>query len=188
MRGLGSERAGSGLNLDAIVVPTTSPVDETTPAIVLGNQADVPVVVMGGNGGNGGEVRDHQARVLPANCIVVDFSEELPESFPVFETSTFFDGTIRPPSDLSHKRNLGLTLARLAGWRAVLFLDDDIEMLDPFHVHKAAASLDPNIAVGLPVWDFPDNSIVCHANRLWRDRRQKVFVGGAALVVDVPTV
>ncbi len=30
-------------------------------------------------------------------------------------------------SDLSAKRNLGLVLARLHGWRKIVFLDDDIE-------------------------------------------------------------
>ena len=37
--------------------------------------------------------------------------------------------------------------------------------------------------VGMWVTDYPDNSIVCHANRM-TEGSQDVFVSGAALAVD----
>jgi hypothetical protein len=49
---------------------------------------------------------------------------------------------------------------------------------------RAVASLDRYTAAGLPALRYPDNSIVCHANRLI-GRKQDVFVGGAALAVNV---
>jgi hypothetical protein len=85
--------------------------------------------------------------------------------------------------DLSVKRNIGLLVSQLAGWRTVFFLDDDIRGLTPAHVKKAVAALPAGGAVGMPAREFPDNSIVCHANRR-TGYEQDVFVSGSALVVD----
>ena len=87
---------------------------------------------------------------------------------------------------LSTKRNIGLLLARMLGWRTVFFLDDDIVEIDPGLVGHAARGLGRLAAVALTVEEFPDNSVVCHANRLGGGR-QEVFVGGSALLVD-PTL
>lgn len=84
---------------------------------------------------------------------------------------------------LSHKRNLGLLVARMVGWRTVLFLDDDISGLDASDVYSATAGLETAAAVGFAVQQWPDNSVVCHANRI-SGAAQDVFVGGAALLVD----
>jgi hypothetical protein len=89
-----------------------------------------------------------------------------------------------PRTDLSAKRNLGLLLSRLAGWRSVMFLDDDITELNPDDVRRASGLLDTHNAVGFHVHGFPDNSVVCHA---YRDAGggQQSFVGGGALVVQM---
>ena len=86
---------------------------------------------------------------------------------------------------LSRKRNLGLLVARTAGWRTALFLDDDIRYVPIADVRRAASGLGPRTtAVGLEVTEFPDHSAVCHANRL-SGGRQRTFVSGSALLVDV---
>jgi len=91
-------------------------------------------------------------------------------------------------SNLSHKRNLGLLLARLQGWRKVLFLDDDIRRITIQHLARVSHGLNSYRFASLRTVYFPDNSVVCHANRL-SGKRQGVFVSGATLGVhtaDVP--
>ncbi len=85
-------------------------------------------------------------------------------------------------SDLSLKRNTGLLLALHRGWRKVMFLDDDIIRLTPDHLARIAHHLDTNRYAGLRSTAFPDNSVVCHANRAI-GRPQGIFVSGAALGV-----
>lgn len=99
-----------------------------------------------------------------------------------FSTSTIDEVKAHRLGDLSLKRNIGLLFARLLAWRSILFLDDDILALDPSFVRHASAGLGRVSAVGFPVHDFPDNSVVCHANRL-AGGAQDVFVSGSALLV-----
>jgi hypothetical protein len=86
-------------------------------------------------------------------------------------------------TDLSMKRNIGLVLARMLKWRRILFLDDDIRDITYPNLQTTVDMLGSFSAAGLRVTDFPDNSIVCHANRM-TEESQDVFVSGAALVVD----
>jgi hypothetical protein len=87
--------------------------------------------------------------------------------------------------DTSHKRNLGLLLAHMVGWKRILFLDDDITVGAPADVTRAAGLLDRYDSVGLSIGGFPDNSVVCHAHRIGQGE-QDTFVGGGALAVSVP--
>lgn len=86
-------------------------------------------------------------------------------------------------SNLSLKRNLGLLLARYRGWRKIMFLDDDVIGVTQEHVARVAHHLDTNRFAGFKTLSFPDNSVVCHANRLI-GRPQGIFVSGAALGVN----
>jgi hypothetical protein len=86
-------------------------------------------------------------------------------------------------SNLSLKRNLGLLLARYRNWRKVMFVDDDVIGLTQEHVNRVAHHLDANLFAGLKTLNFPDNSVVCHANR-FIGRPQGIFVSGAALGVN----
>jgi hypothetical protein len=94
-----------------------------------------------------------------------------------------FAGAAGGVGDLSVKRNVGLLIGHLSAWRTVLFLDDDIRGLTQAHVKRAVIALPVGGAVGMPAREFPDNSIVCHANRR-TGYEQDVFVSGSALVVD----
>jgi hypothetical protein len=104
-----------------------------------------------------------------------------------FSTADIPEATDTRVGDLSLKRNVGLLLAHLVGWRGVLFLDDDIRDLSPRTVLRAAGALRPGWATGMIAEDFPDNSVVCHALRL-SGAPQGVFVSGSALAVDTTTV
>ena len=86
-------------------------------------------------------------------------------------------------TDLSMKRNLGLVLARMLGWRRIFFLDDDIRDIAYPDLQRTVNMLGRFSAAGMRVTEFPDNSIVCHANRM-TGGSQDVFVSGAALAVD----
>ena len=85
--------------------------------------------------------------------------------------------------DTSAKRNIGLMLCHMLGWKHVTFLDDDIEIPDPGDLERAAGLLDERNLVGLFVDGFPDNSVVCHAYRL-AGGPQTSFIGGGAIVVE----
>jgi hypothetical protein len=102
---------------------------------------------------------------------------------PAFPTSQLIaDSDLAHISDSSQKRNLGLAMARVAGWRRVLFLDDDIHALDAGDAEVAAALLDGYSAVGLANDGFPDNSVVCHAYRaIGGPQEQFIGVGGMAV-------
>jgi hypothetical protein len=86
-------------------------------------------------------------------------------------------------SNLSVKRNLGLLLARYRGWRKIMFLDDDLIGVTQEHVARVAHHLATNRFAGLKTLQFPDNSVVCHANRLV-GHPQGIFVSGAGLGVN----
>jgi hypothetical protein len=86
--------------------------------------------------------------------------------------------------DIARKRNVGLLLARMCGWRTIMYLDDDIRSLTSAAVISAAAQAGPYRAIGFEVDSYADNSVVCHAHRL-AGADQGVFPGGSALLVDV---
>jgi hypothetical protein len=85
-------------------------------------------------------------------------------------------------SDLSFKRNLGLLIARVAGWERVVFLDDDIDVPDPADLERAGSLTNVYDSVGLGNSGYPDNSVVCHAYRRGGGR-QETFIGGGAMAV-----
>jgi hypothetical protein len=127
------------------------------------------------------------AQRLPrsVDLVAVDVPDPAQLRLPNWETSRQLARTVfAPRTDLSAKRNLGLVLSRLLGWKRVLFLDDDITGLDPSDVREASGLLDTHNAVGLHVGGFSDNSVVCHAYRQAGGRQQS-FIGGGALAVQV---
>ena len=85
--------------------------------------------------------------------------------------------------DIARKRNVGLVLARLCGWRTIMYLDDDIRGMTANAVSRAADLTAGFQAAGFEISHYPDNSVVCHAHRL-TGGKQDVFPGGSALVID----
>jgi len=90
---------------------------------------------------------------------------------PPMKTTEMLAGTrFERRADTSAKRNIGLILSKLAGWQRIVFLDDDIRVPVAADLTRAAALLDNRDGVGLHIGGFPDNSVVCHANRETGDK------------------
>jgi hypothetical protein len=116
-----------------------------------------------------------------------------------FRTSRNPETSHRPALDTSLKRNIGVLLARIQGWRRIVFLDDDVSVPRASDLLRLANLLDRYHAVGLAIHGYPDgypighpdgypdgypdNSVVCHAHRE-AGGGQDTFLGGGALAVD----
>ena len=114
----------------------------------------------------------------------IDVSPSLFQLVPAFQTREMTQRSVfRRSTDLSFKRNLGLLLARAAGWQRVVLLDDDLKVDNPYDLQMAVNLLTDYSAVGLENVGFPDNSVVCHAHRQTKGK-QDTFIGGGALAVN----
>jgi hypothetical protein len=176
--------------LDAIIVPAARRGQGLQTLIALAAQAGTLLVVLASHDCDVADVADIVATTPGSRAVIVqvpdDHEHELVPARTSGDEFRWLSGGRR--SNLSHKRNLGLLLARLRGWRKVLFLDDDIRWITLEHLARVSHRLDSNHFVSHRTIDFPDNSVVCHANRL-SGEHQGVFVSGAALGVhtaDLP--
>ncbi len=170
--------------LDAIVVPTIRPAS-LRPALTLAGELGCALVVLCSTPAQaasalaacGGAASGVHVTYVPAS-VEDDALNFLANEHP--------DTWAGPPrySDIARKRNIGFLLARLSGWRTIMYLDDDIRDLSAAAV-SAAAGLCANFqAAGFRIAHYPDNSVVCHAHRL-SGGKQDIFPGGCALLVDV---
>ncbi len=94
--------------------------------------------------------------------------------------------TIARKTNLSAKRNLGLLYGYLTSQK-LFFLDDDIRGLSASKLKQTSAQLDRHAIAGFLVENFPDNSAVCHANRL-AGNEQANFISGSSLGVNAAMV
>ena len=84
-----------------------------------------------------------------------------------FATDTFPEALYgRSNNDISIKRNLGLLLGRLVGWEKILFFDDDLTGIGNKELEEAAVALSEHSVAGFLATDFPDYSVIRHAERL----------------------
>lgn len=176
------------LALDAIIVPASRPAEHLDHAVMLARAAGCWLLILCSRQLRSTDARRFLAARSFHNAIVVDLPPDYRHellSFPGLrslrnqlpEACGFFT------TDLSTKRNVGLILARMLEWQRVFFLDDDIRDIAPPDLQATVDMLGSFAAVGMRVTDFPDNSIVCHANRM-TGGSQDVFVSGAALAVN----
>jgi hypothetical protein len=175
--------------VDAIVVPTARPVKALHHVIGLAAESGCALLVLCSKKSVAAKAVQ-LARRAGVECVVVDVARAGSMVLPSFETDEIIaDLGFGNASDLSFKRNLGLLFALAAGWRRIVFLDDDITVPEPDHLLRAAGLLGSGgyRAVGLKVGGFPDNSVVCHANRM-TGGFQETYIGGGALAVDVRKV
>ncbi|MDN5852253.1 MAG: hypothetical protein L0K86_05270 [Actinomycetia bacterium] len=178
--------AGRSRRVDAIAVPAGRAATNLVPAARLADDLDAMLLLMCWPGGaDAAEFAILAAQHWPAlRWRAMMVPEDL--CHPLLPRSAQPDlrsGDWRH-GPLSTKRNLALLLGRMAGWETLMFLDDDIRDVDLPLVRAAASRLGPAWAVGLTVDTYPDNSVVCHANRL-SGAGQEVFVGAPALLVDL---
>lgn len=178
----------ASLRLDAIIVPASRPAAHLDHAVTLARAAGCWLLILCSGSLSRTEAVTFLAARSCRKAIAIDLpsdyshkllsfpellaiSSELPEDCGLYTT------------DLSMKRNIGLVLARMMGWRRIFFLDDDIRDITYPNLQHTVNMLGSFSAAGVWVTDFPDNSIVCHANRA-TGASQDVFVSGAALAVD----
>jgi len=173
-------RAGDEKQLDAIIVPTARRHPHLANALELAAELDVPVLLLCSKWARA-DPSIGKANQLGARAIAADIPGAI-DGMPTFGTSDVLAGRFARRTDVSLKRNVGLAVASMMGWQRIMFLDDDIKVEDPDHIRQAAALLGKYGAVGLANNGFPDNSVVCHANRA-AGYQQDSFIGGGAMAV-----
>lgn len=167
---------------DAIVVPTCRPVKNMWSCINLAGRTQTPLIVVCSREIGQDEVIE---RADLAN--VEAFAFDLPPGNPLgIDFATSDDKELANLSrgwnrDLSIKRNTGLVLAQLLGWKKLMFLDDDIYVTEEGMASLAAALEDHTVSALIPE-NFPDNSVVCHAHRLGGGE-QDVFASASGIGV-----
>jgi hypothetical protein len=169
--------------LDAIVVPAARP--SLQRLISLSAQMSVLLVVLCSRQAQADKIAARVEETLGARALIINVPDQyqLLGHQPLTSDDAFRIASNERSSDLSLKRNLGLVLARLRGWKKILFVDDDIYRLQPRHISRLAGSLDRHPVASMASTYFPDNSVVCHARRL-AGLGQDVFVSGAVLGVN----
>ncbi len=181
--------------LDAIVVPASRPAGNLGPAIALATATRCHLVVLCSRETQVAEVDDLLAQRSFTDATVVEIPAAYSHEYFGFKTSDWVrkrlpDACGVRDSDLSVKRNVGLVLARMLNWQRIFFMDDDIRDLDAAALLATVSLLAGNgspdhnyYSAGMPVDEFPDNSVVCHARRAI-GAFQGVFISGSALAVD----
>ncbi|SDG06711.1 hypothetical protein SAMN05216553_105169 [Lentzea fradiae] len=173
----------SRAHVDAIIVPTIRGARVLRHAMSLASRLKSVLVVLCSGSDTSAPAVAALAATTGAEVLALDVGCTSARLLPEFKTTTGLERTrLRHHSDLSLKRNLGLLIARLAGWERIAFLDDDIHVPDAFDLERAAALTGDYAGVGLRIGGYPDNSVVCHAYRE-AGGPQDTFVGGGALVV-----
>ena len=176
------------LEFGAIVVPTNRSVDSLTACMKLARETGIPLVVVCSK-----LIRQDQVVKMAiedgVKAYVLDWPPYRVNPNPLgikFATSSDLEIAVASSvmtRDLSMKRNLGLVLARMLGWKHLMFLDDDIYGVTREDVQALAAGLS-NHSVSVLIPDkFEDNSVVCHANRLGGGQ-QDTFAGAGAMGVQ----
>jgi hypothetical protein len=181
-------RAGARLPLHAIIVPASRPAPNLDQAITLARASHCQLLILCSHKAKPAEVHELLADRMFDEAIVVDlpagYGHEL---FDFRRLDSIKDdmptACSHYGSNLSMKRNVGLVVARMVGWRRIFFLDDDIRDINPSDAHGTVTMLGSCRTAGMRVARFPDNSVACHAHRM-TGGRQDVFVTGAALAVD----
>ena len=170
--------------VDAIIVPTIRRPTVLRHAAEIANALGCTLITL--HSGNWTSARE-AARQLPpeTKLIAIDVPAHAGSRLPELETSRLLANTrFARRSDLSLKRNLGLTFCHMVGWDRIVFLDDDIIVRDTAHLSRAAGLLNTHHAVGFFINGYPDHSVVCHAYRI-AGGSQEAFIGGGALAVHV---
>ena len=176
------------LDLDAIVVPASRPAPHLDHAVTLARATGCWLLVLCSHRCRRSEVKKFLFTRSCHKAIVIDLPAGYSPEILHFPALAALKGELPATcgyftTDLSMKRNVGLVLARMLGWQRIFFLDDDIRDITHPDLQRTVDMLGSFSAAGLWVTDFPDNSVVCHANRE-TGRNQDVFVSGAALAVD----
>ena len=181
-------RAGARLPLHAVIVPASRPAWNLDQAINLARASHCALLILCSHRAKPAEVHEQLADRSFNDAIVVDLPAGYGHDMFDFRALESIKDDLPAAcfyfrSDLSMKRNVGLVVARMLGWRRIFFLDDDIRDINVPDVHGVVTMLGSCHTAGLRVTNFPDNSVACHAYRM-TGGLQDVFVSGAALAID----
>lgn len=170
----------------AIVVPTNRRVDSLDFCISLARETRIPLIVICSKRVTKDEViAAASGPGVEVYAVDLPMDSDTPPEGISFLTSTdeeLLSVSSAQTRDLSTKRNLGLLVAKMRGWRRLMFLDDDIFGITKAEVEALAAGLNQHkVSVLIPKW-FPDNSVACHARRLG-DREQDMFASAGGMGV-----
>ena len=179
------QRAAAAL-LNAIIVPSIRRAHHLRPVARLAAETGTLLVVLTSREARIDDVAALVASTTGCRALVVEVPEGYGHDFFTYETSTCLDfqsANANRQSDLSLKRNIGLLLAKLLGWHKIMYLDDDIYGIHAAQLAKVSAQLDNYPVAGLVTRHYPDNSVVCHANRV-SGANQDNFITGSALGVN----
>ncbi|GAA3440362.1 hypothetical protein GCM10018954_099850 [Kutzneria kofuensis] len=169
--------------VDAIIVPTARRAAHLKRAVELAAKLRCTLVTLNSKWSSAAATR-RMFLQTGVDIAAVNMDDVSPALLPEIGTTSLLAGTpFARGTDTSRKRNLGLLIARMAGWKHVVFLDDDIDIPDHQHLTDAVRLLHRFDGVGLTVGGYPDNSVVCHAHRE-TGGFQDTFVGGGALAVN----
>lgn len=176
------------LQLDAIIVPASRPAPNLDQAITLARAAGCWLLILCSQQLRGADAVRQLAIRSYRKAIVIDVPASYSHELFRFPRLSAIGGELPEErllysTDLSLKRNIGLVMARMLNWQRIFFLDDDIRDVSYPDLQSTVNMLGSFAAAGLWITEFPDNSIVCHANRI-TGGSQDVFVSGAALAVD----
>jgi hypothetical protein len=164
--------------VDGIIVPASRHGDRLQPAMRLAAGLGCPLLVLCSRQAEAADVRAAAPPGATVHAVDMRAVHALP---PMLATALLAGTPFHYPRDTPAKRNLGLAVAHMAGWRRILALDDDIDCLDAETVERAATLLDDYDFVGMDNAGFPDNSVVCHAIRD-TGGIQGTFMGSGALL------
>jgi hypothetical protein len=182
--------------LDAIVVPASRPAESLETVIDIAKQTGAELVVLCSFRADPSQVQLLLDEKRLAKATVVEVPLDYDHWRFDFDTTRWVrEGrgknvcAVRN-SDLSSKRNIGLALAHMLGWKRIFFMDDDIREIGAEAILGTVSLLGANGPGGdryrsasMAVKAFPDNSVVCHARREIGEY-QDVFVSGSMLAVD----
>lgn len=175
--------------IQAVVVPASRPASNLGHSAEVARLAGATLVVLASRKTDPVEAFSVASKRLPPErCIVVPFPDEFLPLGLEFEADKIAAPIERRDVDTSAKRNTALVLALLLGWKRLLFLDDDVRGFGRRELGLIEAGFRPFSgragAVGWAFDHFPDNSVVCHANRVVGGD-QATFVGAGALGVQL---
>jgi hypothetical protein len=167
--------------VDAVVVPAARPVQWLREAMKLAKELGTGLLVLCSKGLTAAEAAS-LADNLNVPAVAVDVAHNR-HCLPAFTSTRLLENWgFLHSSDTSLKRNLALYIARLASWKRVFFLDDDITNIQPVVAQAAVGLLDGFEVVGLDNIGYPDNSVVCHVHRVLGGE-QAQFIGGGGMAV-----
>lgn len=194
---LGGHREDTGRRIGGIIVPTCRDFAGTGDGLMFAARLALthgcPMVVIHSREARAPEFPQSVRDLLGDALIVLDLASVHESWRPGLASTEHELSTLHRSNDVGWKRNIGLMVAARFGWEVALFLDDDISAaetgptLSAQHLAHALKVLEEDrdlMAVGWPLCDFDDNSVVGHARPLV-GLPQDIFISSGALLLRI---